>query len=180
MTRESWVDAAMEVLVKDGDRAVTVDVLSSKLEITRGSFYHHFNNRQDLSKAMLEYWAEKWTIDIRDDVEALGLDGYQSLRALGNLIHHRGGSVYDVAVRAWAHHDSLAMKALVKVDKIRLGFISEQFRKIGFEGLELENRSRLFLYYNMSESAFTLPMDEETNKKLSEARFTLLTSKSET
>jgi len=177
LTRADWLDTAMEVLVKDGINSVTVDELASRLDITRGSFYHHFKNREDLSHEMLEYWARKWTIDIREDVAALKLDGYQALRALGHLIHHRGGSVHDVAVRAWAHHDPLAMSIVRKVDKIRLEFITEQFREMGFDGVELENRSRLFLFYSMSEPAFTLQLDEKLNQELAEARLTLLTSK---
>lgn len=177
LTRADWLDAAMEVLVRDGINSVTVDALAGTLGVTRGSFYHHFKNREDLSQDMLDYWSQKWTVDIREDVAALQMDGYQSLRALGHLIHHRGGSLYDVAVRAWAHHDPIAMETVQEVDTIRLEFITSQFRKIGFSGIDLENRSRLFLYYSMSEPAFTLPQDEKRTALLAGARLDLLTAK---
>jgi len=166
----------MEVLRKTGINAVTIDALASKLGVTRGSFYHHFKNREELSTEILKHWVLKQTVEIRDDVDALGLDGYQTLQALGNLIQYRGGADYDVAVRAWSHFDPKAMAAVLKTDKMRLEFITKQFRQLGFEGIELENRSRLFLYFGMAEPMFTKHPDKKTIALLNKARLNLLTS----
>jgi AcrR family transcriptional regulator len=176
LSRSDWLEVALELLFNDGINAVTVDALASKLGITRGSFYHHFKDRKDLSKEMLDYWKRKWTVEVRDDVDALNLDGVQSLIALGNLIKHRQAAGYDVAVRAWAVHDELAKEVVREADKIRLGFIRSQFEKVGFEGLDLENRSRLFLYYAMTEPAFFIPPDEETVRQLDQTRLEFLTA----
>ena len=178
LSRRNWLDAALELLYNDGIDSVTVEALARQLGITRGSFYHHFKDRKDLSNVMLEYWKRKWTVEIRDTIAALGLDGLQSLIALGNLIKHRQAAGYDVAVRAWAVHDEHAKEVVTQTDKIRLDFIRNQFEKIGFEGLELENRSRLFLYYAMTEPAFFDPPDEETALLLDQIRFDFLTTPS--
>jgi AcrR family transcriptional regulator len=175
-TRACWQKAALELLHNDGINAVTVDALATQLEITRGSFYHHFKDRNDLSKEMLDYWKQKWTVEIRDDVDALGLDGLQSLTALANLITHRKGAGYDIAVRAWAIHDDKAREIVKETDKIRLDFIRKQFEKIGFKGLDLENRSRLFLYYSMTEPAFFNPPDKTINQELDKIRLSFLTT----
>ena len=170
------MEAALELLHSDGISAVTVDALASRLSITRGSFYHHFKDKKDLSNEMLEYWKQKWTVELRSVVTAIGLDGLQSLNALGNLIKHRKAAGYDVAVRAWAVHDDHAKVVVHEADKIRLDFIRSLFEKIGFEGLDLENRSRLFLYYAMTEPAFFDPPDEETALLLDQIRFDFLTT----
>ena len=166
LSRSHWLEVALELLQDEGINAVTVDALATKLSITRGSFYHHFKDREDLSKEMLDYWKQKWTIEIRDDVAALGIDGVQSLVALGNLIRHRKAAGYDIAIRAWAIHDDFAQEVVKEADRIRLDFIRKQFEKIGFKGLDLENRSRLFLYYAMSEPAFFDPPDQKTAQNL--------------
>ena len=176
LSRSDWLEAALELVTNDGINAVTVDALASILGITRGSFYHHFKDKADLSREMLDYWQRKWTTELRDDVAALGLDGIQSLIALGNLIRHRRAAGYDVAVRAWAVHDDMAKEIVKQTDKIRLDFIRSLFEKIGFEGLDLENRSRLFLYYAMAEPAFFDPPDEKTTKLLNQIRFDFLTT----
>jgi AcrR family transcriptional regulator len=177
LSRSCWQEAALELLHNDGINAVTVDALATQLDITRGSFYHHFKDKNDLSNEMLEYWKQKWTVEIRDDVAALGIDGLQSLIALGNLIKHRKAAGYDIAIRAWAIHDDFAKEVVKEADKIRLDFIRMQFEKIGFTGLDLENRSRLFLYYAMTEPAFFDSPDEKTALQLSQIRLDFLTSK---
>ena len=175
LSRNSWLEVALELLQDDGINAVSVDALAVQLGVTRGSFYHHFKDRNDLSKEMLEYWKKKWTVEIRDDIASLGLDGLQSLTALMNLIHHRKSADYDSAIRAWAIHDEQAGEIVGEADKIRLDFIRSQFEKIGFKGLDLENRSRLFLYYAMTEPAFFDPPDEKTTQKLDQVRLNFLT-----
>jgi AcrR family transcriptional regulator len=175
LSRNCWQEAALELLHNKGINAVTVDALASQLKITRGSFYHHFKDREDLSKEMLDYWKQKWTVDIRNDIDALGLDGLQSLTALANLIGHRQAAGYDTAVRAWAIHDDMAREVVREADKIRLDFIRSQFEKIGFKGLDLENRSRLFLYYSMTEPAFFDPPDAKTSQELDQIRISFLT-----
>ena len=177
LSRVSWLEVALELLQDEGVNAVSVDALALKLGITRGSFYHHFKDRKDLSKEMLDYWKQRWTVEIRDDVASLGLDGLQSLTALGNLIHHRKAADYDTAVRAWAIHDEQAREIVGEADKIRLDFIRSQFEKIGFKGLDLENRSRLFLYYAMTEPAFFDPPDKKTAKQLDQVRLDFLIKK---
>ena len=176
LTRLCWQEAALELLHNEGINAVTVDALAIQLGITRGSFYHHFEDRNDLSKEMLDYWKQKWTTEIRDDVDALGLDGLQSLIALANLIGHRKAAGFDTAVRAWAIHDDTARAVVKAADKIRLDFIRQQFARIGFKGLDLENRSRLFLYYSMAEPAFFNPPDKKVMQELDQIRLNFLTS----
>jgi len=56
LTRESWIDAATEVLVDQGIDHVRVDVLAGQLQVTRGSFYWHFRDREDLLRAVLQRW----------------------------------------------------------------------------------------------------------------------------
>ena len=56
LTPERWVDAATEQLMDHGIDQVRVDVLARKLEVTRGSFYWHFADREDLLRAVLRAW----------------------------------------------------------------------------------------------------------------------------
>ena len=175
LSRSDWLDVALIILHDDGINAVTIDALANQLCITRGSFYHHFKDRNDLAEELLNYWKLKWTIEIRDDVSALGLDGRQCLTALGNLIEHLKAAGHDVAVRAWAIHDEQAREVVRETDEIRLDFIRSQFEKIGFKSLDLENRSRLFLYYTMTEPAFFDSPDEKTAQKLDQVRLEFLT-----
>ena len=64
LNRQDWVDAALNLLIEGGIGAVSVDQLASRLNITRGSFYHHFTDRNELLRVLLDYWGEHWTYEV--------------------------------------------------------------------------------------------------------------------
>ena len=47
-----------------------IALLARELGVTPGSFYWHFENRSDFIRAMAEYWRDKYTSDVRDEVFA--------------------------------------------------------------------------------------------------------------
>ena len=42
VTRREWLDAGLELLADEGAPAVTIERLTGKLGVTKGSYYHHF------------------------------------------------------------------------------------------------------------------------------------------
>ena len=74
LDKRDWLDAALAELAGGGINAVAIEKLAARLGVTRGSFYHHFHNREQLLREMLDYWAEHWTVDIRSEIAALGLE----------------------------------------------------------------------------------------------------------
>ena len=176
LDRQDWLTAAWESFVSGGIGAVTVKDLARQLEVSRGSFYHHFTDRNDLLQELLRYWEEKWTIQVREDVRALSLDPSETLLALARIIRHRGASRCDVRVRAWALEDPSVRDLVRRVDEERLEFIRSQFEALGFDELEAESRARLLLYYEMAEPAVLAEQSEELMEELLLARHALLTA----
>jgi AcrR family transcriptional regulator len=176
LTRQDWIEAAMELLSLAGIGAVTVDRLASNLNITRGSFYHHFSDREDLLRALLDHWAQQWTYTVRDQVQSLGIDPRNTLLALMNMIRKNRAAEYDAPIRAWALHDPLAREVISEVDGARLDFIAAQFKALGFRGLDAENRARLFLYYEMAAPAMFAGPSPEQDEQLLVERHRFLTA----
>jgi AcrR family transcriptional regulator len=177
LTRQDWIDAALDLLIEEGIGAVSVDRLAHMLGITRGSFYHHFSDRADLLQALLDYWAQRWTFDVRDQIGNLGLDPSTTLLALMRAIRTNRAADFDAAFRAWALHDPMAKKVVGRVDEARLNFIRSQFEAIGFGGLEAENRARLFTHYEMAAPAMFAAPGPELDEKLIVERHRFLTTK---
>ncbi|MEL6927820.1 MAG: helix-turn-helix domain-containing protein, partial [Cyanobacteria bacterium J06600_6] len=48
LTKTDWIDAAWILMANKGVAAVKVEVLARQLEVSKGSFYWHFKNRQEL------------------------------------------------------------------------------------------------------------------------------------
>jgi AcrR family transcriptional regulator len=174
LNRQVWIDAAVEMLADLGIGSVSISRLAEKLNITRGSFYHHFSGREELLIAMLLYWEESLTVNIRAEVEALRLSPRETLKQLILIIRKRKATEYDAAFRAWGLHDPLCGKVLERVDSFRLGYIKSQFEEAGFSGLDALNRAQLLLFAEMSEAAFFVKMDSGLKEQLLNERLKLL------
>ena len=174
LARIDWLNAAIQTLNDAGIAAVSIVQLANTLGVTRGSFYHHFTDRKDLLRAMLNHWEKKWTVNIREEVRSLELPPAEMLLALVQSIRNHKAADYDAPFRAWALHDPLARAILEEVDAFRLNYIRSLFEAAGFEGLDAENRARLLLYYEMSDPAFFVTRDPDTEDRLIEERLGLL------
>ena len=176
LTRQDWIDAAIELLAEAGIGAVSVEGLATRLGITRGSFYHHFGAREDLLQAMLDFWAQRWTYEIRDQMGVLQLDPATTLLVLMRMIRQNRAAAYDAPFRAWALHDPLAHRVVEQVDQTRLAAIRQQFEALGFNGLDAENRARLFLHYEMAAPAMFAGPTPERDEELLRERHRFLTA----
>lgn len=56
LSAEDWITAALTVIRDDGMDAVAVEPLAERLGVTKGSFYAHFANRDELVHAALRRW----------------------------------------------------------------------------------------------------------------------------
>lgn len=128
---------------------------------------------------MLEYWNQKWTMQIRESNKAQALAPKDALLALMRAIRHEHAADYDVAFRAWAQNDQIAAKIVQRVDKIRLDHIHGLFKQMGIKGMDAENRTRLLLYYEMAEPMMFVKSSKAREEKLLVERHRYLTTNTE-
>ena len=164
LTKDDWLNAAMELLRTDGVGGVRVLTLAQKLRVSRVSFYWHFEDRQDLLTSMLDWWDRRMT----DTVIELGEGGRASperrLLAAAEHILRADLTRYDAAVRSWALGDNKAKNALRRVNRKRLHYVSALFEEAGFAPAEARARGDLLAIYLMSEGA--IHMDETLDSRL--------------
>ena len=56
-TREKILDTAQALVLDNGFSAVSVDKLIDKLDMTKGAFFHHFKNKNQLAVNLIERYA---------------------------------------------------------------------------------------------------------------------------
>ena len=56
--RQKLLDAALSVIRTKGYEATTIDELCATAGVAKGSFFHHFKNKEALAVAAAEYWSE--------------------------------------------------------------------------------------------------------------------------
>jgi AcrR family transcriptional regulator len=169
-------EAALAALEAKGIDAVKVFSLSETLGVTRGSFYWHFRDRQDLLSSMLEWWDRGMTETVLDEISSLGGDPRARLWRAMELITEGGKAAVDPAIRAWALYDPGAAAFVRRVDRKRIEFIRGFFREMGFSKEEVEARARMLAVYLMSDPFVFAHEPRSRRRRLLRLRHRLLTS----
>jgi len=144
LTASDWIAAAMDAIVAGGVAAVAIEPLAVRLGATKGSFYHHFSNREALIVAALEDWERLQTEAVIDRLELIP-DPAERMRAvLAAAFADRAGGTRDAALLACATHP--VVKPIVqRVTERRLRYFAEMYRQLGFPRPEARRRA-LMLY----------------------------------
>ncbi len=148
LDRENWIESAIDVLARDGVGGLRIEVLAKRCGVTKGSFYWHFKDRQDLLTAMLEYWKEGRIRDIEKTTSVTPGGEREQLHfaiEVYGASRNRKGMAIELAVRDWARHDPQAATFVEAVDLYRLECTRKLFVAAGMTDAEAKSRS-LLLY----------------------------------
>lgn len=159
-TREEWLEAALEVLSREGEGRIRVRQIAAALGVTTGSFYWHFQDRADFLEQLLAWWVKHYTTDVATLARSLPGTPRERLKAIATKIIQVHAARYDIAVRAWAAHESGAAEAVRASDAIRIRTVGGLFREMGFRGQELTLRTRTFVTFTSLHSAVGKPQSE--------------------
>lgn len=126
LSRLHWTELGLHLLGQRGLEAVRVEVLARRLHVTKGSFYWHFRNRQDLFDSMVGLWEEETRALLAEAGEAE--PGLPRLNRLFELVDRHKGRRPDVAIFSWARRDAKVAARVEAVEKRRIEFLEEAFR----------------------------------------------------
>jgi len=146
----------MEVLVDSGIDHVRIDALAAQLCVTRGSFYHHFRDREDLLRAVLRSWQEQATEALTARLAAASRDPMERLFDVLSLPFHgraaqRAANI-ELGIRAWARRDDMAREVVDQADAARTQHIANQFEALGYARGDARVRAGLLYGYNVAQS----------------------------
>jgi AcrR family transcriptional regulator len=141
LTRNHWIEAALQTLGRRGVDAVRVEVLARELGVTKGSFYWHFKDRNDLLESMISAWEEETRV-LQEEAAKAG-DAAARLHRGNELINQQKGHLPDYAMFAWARRDPVVAQRVVAVEARRLEFLRDIALEAGHDKGEAERLSML-------------------------------------
>ena len=150
LDRNGWIDGAFEALAEEGLPGMRVEALAKRFGVTKGSFYWHFKDRQDLYGAMLQTWKEG---RIRDIIKQTRAQPGRELEQIYHVIdvysasRSRRGMMIELAVRDWARRDAEAGAIVAEVDDVRLRCARDLFLACGVPMDEASSRCMLLYAY---------------------------------
>ncbi len=145
LSKDDWVRAALFAIAERGAEAVAVEPLAARLGATKGSFYWHFRNREQLIAEALAFWEQEGTDAVIHELAPLA-DPVERLRrlleiAIGYEDDDAAGQA-DVGLLA-AANDPVVGPVLRRGADKRLDFLERIFREIGFAPGESRQRARI-------------------------------------
>ncbi|MFZ2852568.1 MAG: TetR/AcrR family transcriptional regulator [Rhodocyclaceae bacterium] len=155
LDRSEWIEAAIDVLSDRGMEGLRVELLAKSLGVTKGSFYWHFKDRQDLFSAVLQIWKEGRIRDIDKQTNASpGKEREQLAHVIEvySANRNRKGITIELAVRDWARRDAQAAAVVEEVDTYRLECTRKLFVTSGLSDAEAKSRSLLLYAYVFGQS----------------------------
>lgn len=144
LSREAWVKAATHLIAREGVQAVAVEPLAQGLGVTKGSFYWHFKNRDELILAALEAWEQDQSADVVSRYQGIE-DPQRRLRVLLFAAFEDVENGLFFAALAVSSEDPRVQPFLHRATERRLAFGIKAFQALGLS--EKEARERALLAY---------------------------------
>lgn len=137
LDRQAWVRAALKLLRTESIENVRVEPLAKELGVTKGSFYWHFKDRDDLLQEILDTWRKRATSDVIERLEKRFDNPGEAIRQVLTMSfapeYAWEDGLIELAIRDWARRDRGVRRVLEEVDEQRLRFNTRLFKKMGLD-----------------------------------------------
>ena len=162
--RTTWVSQGFKILRTKGAGGLTIENLTRSLKKTKGSFYHHFKNREDYSRQLLEQWERSQAIEIiRHSEQEKTPEAINE--TLVTLSEKSMDPKTEVAIRAWALRDELAREFQERIDTRRVDFLKSLFSLMTADKDKVELFSLIRYCFYIGSHQIIPAMDEKSYKQ---------------
>ncbi len=157
--RENWIDLALRLLPEKGIDKISITGLARGLQVTKGSFYWHFKDRDDLLQAMLKRWEETGSEVVFREVDRVGGDAVRRIRHMSDIVFRRYGKQLDLemALRDWGRKDAKILEAICRADERRLVYMQNMFAEIYPDKNIAEAKAWLLFSFFLGENIIAAP-----------------------
>lgn len=142
LSREDWARAALAAVAEGGTAAVAVEPLAVRLGTTKGSFYWHFGNRDELVAAAVELWERERTEDVIAAVEAEPEPRRRLRRLFSGATDTASRDKAELGLLVSAA-DPVVGPALRRVTARRIAYLTSQFEALGLSAEHAASRALL-------------------------------------
>ena len=135
LSKDAWLKHTLKTIGEVGVANIQIESLARDLNVTKGSFYWHFKDKDSLLSDALSYWYETATKIIGRAANRSFTDPMDRLQYLFSLALNRrydvpGGPV-ERALQEWARISEAASETTQRVDQERIRLISEAYIELG-------------------------------------------------
>lgn len=151
LSRETWLNAAVNVLERHGIANVKIDRLSKQLKVTRGSFYFHFQGLKDLLASMILEWRTRNCLPFQRLVDQEVTDGLAFFDMVSGIWIKEDpfSPKLDLAIRDWARSVPTLAREIAVIDDLRIALLTRAFQAMGYSEDESTVRARITYFHQI-------------------------------
>lgn len=145
--KQEWINAGLEALKKSGARALKAEPLAKGLGVSRGSFYWHFESKEDFEVLIVKEWRLRSTQTVIVEIDKIP-DPKKQLSELIDLAMSNNMAL-DKAIRAWATHNVIVAKTVAQVDKERIRYVESLLQNAGVSKIDVHLRAKMIYWSSL-------------------------------
>ena len=122
LNRETWIAAGINQLKEFGPNGVSGEKIARRLDVTRGSFYHHFINMDDFIEVLLDHWQNKHTLEILEQIITRECNMEEKMGLLLESAWNTDADL-EIAIRQWAFINEVVRIRVERTDRLRISYL---------------------------------------------------------
>ena len=129
--RDDWIAAGQAVLCEAGIAGLRMSVLTRRLHVSTGCFYHHFQDMEAYLDALARHFSRGDVKRILERATSGASGPLSRIRRLAAISLNSTIFQLDRAMRIWATSDRRAMASVKASEKLVLAYLTEAFAELG-------------------------------------------------
>lgn len=129
-------------MAEKGVAAVKIEVLARQLGVSKGSFYWHFKNRQELLDGILQRWEDETLWLIKESQKAVN-PKQQLVKMLTLAEEMCNLPDPETAIVFWAYKDPAVQERVRIVEIKRVNYLTKLLQDCGFNEAEARQRAEV-------------------------------------
>ncbi len=141
LTAEDYYQAAFEILGQVGSEALTIASLCERLDVTKGSFYHHFGGMPGFADGLLDFWEREHS----DRLIAISKAQPDPTLRMATLVEIAVSLPHatEAAIRSWGRSSAEVAAVTVRVDRRRERHLTDAITALGLDRTQSKLLARI-------------------------------------
>jgi AcrR family transcriptional regulator len=146
-SKEDWLKLGEELFGHGGKEALVVEQMSASLNVSKTSFYWHFKNKENFTKAVVEYWRKTRTYDFIE-IANRELEPIDKLKSLIKLCFSSTPTGdFSYYLRKLSKKDAKYRKIIQEIELERICYVESLFQQCAVEPDKCQLMADIFYNY---------------------------------
>lgn len=146
-SKEDWIKLGFDLFAESGEKGLIVDKMSTTLKCNKSSFYWHFKTRAHFIEELIQYWIQKDTQEIINQLNTQQSPKEQFIQLIRLAFEKDSRLDFVFYLKKYAQSKPKVQKIIDQIDEDRMAFVSKLLKGMGYSPTEAEIKAQVFYKY---------------------------------